>query len=36
MRELAAQFVAKQQIVERNQHDPVRQTDDAYKENLAR
>src|SRR5213079_1011866 len=33
MRELAAQFVAEQQIVERNQHDPVRQTDDADEEN---
>jgi len=29
MRKLAAELVAEQQIVERNQHDPVRQTDDA-------
>ena len=29
MRELAAQFVAEEKIVERNQHDPVRQTDNA-------
>ena len=28
MRELVAQLVAEEQIVERNQHDPVRQTDD--------
>ena len=28
MRELAAQFVAKQQIVKRNQHNPLRQTDE--------
>ena len=33
MRKLAAQFVAEQQIVERNQNDPVRQTDDADEEN---
>jgi hypothetical protein len=31
--ELVAQLVAEQQIVERNQHDPVRQTDDADDEN---
>ncbi len=29
MRELAAQFVTEQKIVERNQHDPIRQTDNA-------
>src|SRR5947209_156419 len=33
MRELAAQFIAQQQIVEWNQHDPVRQTDDANEKN---
>ena len=29
MRELLAQFVAEEKIVERNQHDPIRQTDNA-------
>ena len=33
VRDLAAQFVAEQQIVQRNQHDPVRQSDDADEEN---
>src|SRR6266480_5393983 len=33
LRKLAAQFVAKQQIVKRNQHDPVWQTNDADQEN---
>jgi hypothetical protein len=33
MRELAAQFVTEQQIVKRNQRDPVRQSDDADEEN---
>jgi hypothetical protein len=32
MRELAAQFAAEQQIVKLNQHDPLRQTDDADEE----
>jgi hypothetical protein len=32
MRELAAQFAAEQQIVKVNQHDPLRQTDDADEE----
>jgi hypothetical protein len=30
---LAAQFIAKQQIVQRDQHDPVRQSNDADEEN---
>jgi hypothetical protein len=29
MRELAPQFVSEEKIVERNQHDPIRQTDNA-------
>src|SRR6266576_6241267 len=33
LRKLTAQFVAKQQIVKRNQHDPVWQTNDADQEN---
>src|SRR5207248_7911341 len=33
LRKLAAQFVAKQQIMKRNQHDPVWQTNDADQEN---
>lgn len=33
IRELVAQFVPKQQIVKRNQHDPVRHTDDVDEEN---
>ena len=32
MRELEAQFVSEDNIVERNQHDPVRQTDNAYEQ----
>jgi hypothetical protein len=32
MRELAVQFVAKEEIVEWNQHDPVRQTDNDYEQ----
>ena len=34
MRELAVQFVAKEEIVEWNQHDPVRQTDNADEQEL--
>ena len=33
MRDLAAQFITHQQIVQRDQHDPVRQTDNANEEN---
>src|SRR4051794_34347883 len=32
MRELAAEFIAKKQIVQRNQDDPVRESDDADQE----
>ena len=34
LRELAAQFVTEQQIMEGNQHDPVRQTDNADEQQL--
>jgi len=32
LRELASQFLAEENIVERNPHDPVRQTDNTYEQ----